>query len=153
MQLWYQAGLAFECTQCGRCCGGSPGVVWVDNREIAIIAQRIGVEPDRMWGGYIRRVSASHVTLVERPNGDCVFLSRGADSAPRCAIYDIRPQQCRTWPFWTQNLRGPNAWKQATGHCPGVNCGRLYAVEQIEAIRQAPPWYDQPQSKRNEVTR
>jgi Fe-S-cluster containining protein len=153
MQPWYQAGLAFECTQCGRCCGGSPGVVWVDSREIAIIAQRIGVEPESMWGDYIRRVACSQVSLVEQSNGDCIFLRRNADGSRQCVIYDIRPQQCRTWPFWSQNLRGPNAWNSTTAHCPGVNRGRRYTVEQIEAVRQAPAWYARPESERNEVTR
>ena len=29
-QAWYSEGLRFECTQCGACCSGEPGYVWVD---------------------------------------------------------------------------------------------------------------------------
>ena len=31
---WYADGLRFECTQCGDCCSGEPGYVWVDEDEI-----------------------------------------------------------------------------------------------------------------------
>ena len=32
---WYAAGLRFFCTQCGDCCSGAPGFVWVNEEEIA----------------------------------------------------------------------------------------------------------------------
>ncbi len=35
---WYQDGLAFTCTQCGKCCTGDPGFVWVTDEEIAALA-------------------------------------------------------------------------------------------------------------------
>lgn len=31
---WYAPGLSFTCTQCGNCCTGEPGVVWVSDEEI-----------------------------------------------------------------------------------------------------------------------
>ncbi|HCK54634.1 MAG TPA: hypothetical protein DIC23_15555, partial [Planctomycetaceae bacterium] len=37
-QPWYQDGLCFECTMCGNCCTGAPGVVWVDDEDIRRIA-------------------------------------------------------------------------------------------------------------------
>lgn len=153
MQPWYKDGLAFECTQCGRCCGGGPGVVWVDRQEIQIIARRLQVQPEEMWGPFLRRVSGNRVSLIERANGDCVFLRRNDDGSRGCVIYDIRPQQCRTWPFWQQNLKSPNSWNMTTGHCPGVNRGGRYTIEQIEAVRQAPPWYQIAEADRREVTR
>src|SRR5690606_15561824 len=36
---WYRDGLRFECTQCGNCCTGMPGHVWVDEADIARIAE------------------------------------------------------------------------------------------------------------------
>ena len=35
---WYRYGLSFECTQCGNCCTGGPGFVWVEEEEIRAIA-------------------------------------------------------------------------------------------------------------------
>ena len=39
---WYGDGLKFTCTQCGNCCTGAPGVVWVNTEEIHQIAEFIG---------------------------------------------------------------------------------------------------------------
>ena len=36
---WYADGLRFACTQCGNCCTGEPGFVWVNDAEIAAIAE------------------------------------------------------------------------------------------------------------------
>ena len=39
---WYKDGLQFECSQCGDCCTGAPGYVWVNKQEIAALAADIG---------------------------------------------------------------------------------------------------------------
>ena len=36
---WYQDGLRFRCTRCGHCCTGTPGNVWINEEEIAAIAE------------------------------------------------------------------------------------------------------------------
>ena len=38
-QPWFQDGLHFECTQCGKCCTGEPGFVWVNDEEIDKLAK------------------------------------------------------------------------------------------------------------------
>ena len=40
---WYAAGLRFECVQCGHCCSGDPGYVWVNRETIGRIAAFLGV--------------------------------------------------------------------------------------------------------------
>lgn len=151
MSVWYRDGLCFECTQCGRCCGGSPGVVWVDREEIRRMAGFLNEPVDALWGRFIRRIMLSRVSLIERPNGDCVFLRCGDDGRRSCSLYTLRPQQCRTWPFWTSNLTSRSTWDHLRTGCPGINRGRVYSFEQIEAIRTAPPWYGQPEDQRHEV--
>ncbi len=47
---WYRDGLAFTCTQCGACCTGAPGYVWVDAAEIAALAALRG-ESVAKFGG------------------------------------------------------------------------------------------------------
>ena len=49
----------------------------------------------------------------------------------RCTVYDTRPRQCRTWPFWNSNLRSREAWDEAAEACPGCNKGDLVPLEQI----------------------
>ncbi len=39
---WYQDGLRFTCTMCGKCCTGDPGYVWVTDEELAALAKFLG---------------------------------------------------------------------------------------------------------------
>ncbi len=150
---WYEDGLSFQCTQCGNCCTGGPGVVWVDKEEIRRIAEFISTDVGEMWGPFLRRVG-SRVSLTERPNHDCIFLTATDDGKRGCGIYPVRPQQCRTWPFWPQNLRSRGAWADAKAlmPCPGMDTGRKYDYVQIEAIKRSEPWYTRSESDRDEAS-
>lgn len=125
---WYGNGLRFRCTQCGQCCTGAPGVVWVNEEEIGAIADYLGTSE-----GEIRllhtRLYPGGVSLTEFANGDCTFLD---PQTRRCRIYPVRPRQCRTWPFWNSNLQDETAWQEAADTCPGINQGELYTLAEIE---------------------
>jgi Fe-S-cluster containining protein len=56
-----------------------------------------------------------------------------------CGIYEVRPQQCRTWPFWPELLRDKASWDRASERCPGMNKGTFFPVEQIRIIRDGTP--------------
>ncbi|MDA0802418.1 MAG: hypothetical protein O2819_01485 [Planctomycetota bacterium] len=45
--------------------------------------------------------------------------------------------QCRTWPFWTENLASPAAWKLAKAKtpCPGMDGGPIIPIESIRIQR------------------
>jgi Fe-S-cluster containining protein len=130
---WYQAGLNFECTQCGNCCSGAPGYVWVNKQEIKAISEFLGRTDGKLDKGQLRRIGLRH-SLTEKPGGDCIFL-KWANGKSMCAIYPVRPKQCRTWPFWSPNLRSPDAWNETSTGCPGMGRGRRYDFVQIEQIR------------------
>ncbi len=125
---WYDGGLKFECTACGDCCTGEPGYVWVNKREIEAIAARLGMEVDVFSRKYVRLVGIRRA-LLEYANGDCVFLSK---ENRKCTVYEDRPRQCRTWPFWESNLRTPETWAETCRVCPGSCKGMLYQVEEID---------------------
>jgi Fe-S-cluster containining protein len=130
-QPWYQDGLRFECTQCGNCCSGAPGYVWVNQEEIDALAKQLDMSPEAFEKKYVRPVGVRR-SLVEFPNGDCVFLDR---ETRRCTVYEARPRQCRTWPFWDSNLKSPATWRQTCQTCPGCGRGDLVPLEEI--ARQA----------------
>ena len=127
---WYRDGLRFDCTGCGTCCAGEPGTVAVSGEEIRAIAECLGEDAAQTTRLYVR-VRGGRRVLYEWPDGDCVFLepeSRG------CRVYEARPRQCRTWPFWAQNLTGPRAWERAAEECPGCDSGRLHSGAEIRAL-------------------
>jgi len=128
---WYSNGLRFNCLQCGRCCSGRPGYVWVTGQEILRIAAFCGSQPEHFVRQHIRRVARGH-SLLEKPNGDCEFLERVDQQKSRCAIYPVRPAQCRTWPFWPSNLGSAVAWRLAGCGCPGIDVGPLHSLATIQ---------------------
>lgn len=126
-QPWFHEGLRFECTGCGDCCTGAPGYVWVNQEEIAALAARIGVDIDDFERKYVRHVGIRK-SLVEFANGDCVFFD---GATRRCTVYEARPRQCKTWPFWQSNVRTPEDWEQTCQVCPGSGRGQLVTVEEV----------------------
>lgn len=127
---WYAEGLRFTCTQCGDCCSGGPGFVWVTEDEILKIAEFAGLSLGEMKIHHLRYVGG-RISLREFPNGDCTFLD---GKTRKCSVYPVRPAQCQTWPFWNSNLSSEEAWQDTQASCPGAGHGKLYSIEQIHAL-------------------
>lgn len=125
---WYREGLQFECLGCGRCCTGEPGYVWVTDEETAALAQALAMDPSEFEDAFVRCVG-KRKSLVEMPNGDCVFFD---GRTRRCNVYEVRPFQCRTWPFWQSNVQSLRTWQKACRMCPGSGRGPVVALQEIK---------------------
>ena len=125
---WYADGLRFSCQQCGACCGGGPGYVWVRQEDRSRIASFLGVDEEQFVERYCRR-ALGKVSLVEKDNLDCVFLEPEG-----CRVYPVRPPQCRTFPFWERYLEDREAWEGLGDRCPGIGQGKLHTCEEIRRI-------------------
>jgi Fe-S-cluster containining protein len=104
----------------------------VTNVEIAALAEELGMEVERFEREYVRKIGVRK-SLKEYRNGDC-YLFDG--TTRKCTVYESRPRQCRTWPFWDSNIRTPEAWAATCEVCPGSGAGKLYQLEEIESQRQ-----------------
>jgi len=142
-KTWYAGGLHFECLGCGNCCAGpEEGYVWICRREIELLAAYLHVHPDAVRQRYVRRHGLRTSLREEPQTKDCVFLTANGEGGGRgCAIYAVRPNQCRTWPFWSSNLASADHWNLAAQTCPGINRGRWYSFEEIEALRTQKRWW------------
>ena len=134
---WYKEGLRFQCTECGKCCTGSPGYVWVEEEEMAAMAAALEISLELFKKRYIRSCHG-RLALIEKkaPNGDydCIFLKE-----KRCQVYQARPVQCRTFPWWKHNLSSPESWKLAAQECEGINDeAPLWSYEKILLSQKAP---------------
>ncbi|MEQ9406728.1 MAG: YkgJ family cysteine cluster protein [Fuerstiella sp.] len=128
-QPWYQDGLQFTCSQCGDCCTGAPGVVWLDDAEIQEIADYLD-KPVGEIRLFHTRVVRGRVSLREFQNGDCTFFD---PEKRHCRVYPVRPMQCRTWPFWKSNISSEEKWNQVCETCPGAGQGAFFSLEEVEA--------------------
>lgn len=131
-QAWYHAGLRFACTQCGHCCTGEPGNVWVNDAEIHALADHLGVDEITFRERYTAERRRG-VSLIEHANHDCIFWAPGRG----CTVYAMRPRQCRTWPFWRCNLGEPADWQAAAADCPGIDRGPVHDAATISATAAA----------------
>src|SRR5205085_3136626 len=96
-QPWYADGLAFTCSQCGNCCTGPPGYVYISRVGIQRLAEHLKLPVEQGIETYCRPV-VSRYSLKEKrcPGGyDCIFLQEGGKQR-QCSIYPVSPLQCRT---------------------------------------------------------
>lgn len=112
---WYKNGLRFQCTQCGQCCTGSPGYVWLKEEDIEELTKLLKITREEFLRKYTRSAHGRLALLEDANNFDCVFLE-----GKRCKVYQGRPRQCRTFPWWPENLASPEAWAVAATRCEGI---------------------------------
>lgn len=113
------------CEGCGgKCCGGESGYVFVSIDEMHAIALYLHMEFDDFTRTYVRRVGnrfslievVEHTKTCKKSEFECVFLKHGL-----CSIYEVRPAQCRNYPFWEghRNLDRENLMRLMQ-ECRGV---------------------------------
>lgn len=143
-QLWYADGLRFECTRCGNCCTGPPGYVWFDEEEATAMAGALGITEAAFRQRYAKKTLGRWTLRDHRTarGHDCVFLRFDAEGKSMCSIYSVRPKQCRTWPFWPENLTSEADYLDAARRCPGMQAGlrgggKHYDLQQVRVIRDA----------------
>ena len=129
---WIKKGLRFECQpDCGHCCSqsvfgkGDVEGVFLSKHDVSRL-QKAGIA----WAIEER---GDHRVLSEA-SGTCVFLDPRTKG---CGIYDVRPTQCRNFPF-TPGKDSPIAtrsqWNKAREHCPGIGIGRYYDKRRIRKL-------------------
>ena len=128
---WYHKGLKFKCTQCGACCTGEPGYVWLDEDDIDRLSKELKLERREFLEKYTRK-AWGRISLIEDPNNyDCVFLK-----GKKCSVYNARPKQCSRFPWWKSTIETREGWEAAKSYCEGIDHpeGKLYSQEEIELL-------------------
>jgi Fe-S-cluster containining protein len=115
--FWHD-GIRFTCQGSGNCCHarGGYGYVYLTLEDRAAFTRR-----------YCAKTEG--ILHLKHPERDCVFLEEG-----RCRVYEARPTQCRTWPFWPENMMAKVWQDEVAPTCPGIGRGRRWSREEIRAI-------------------
>ncbi|QOI99572.1 MAG: YkgJ family cysteine cluster protein [Phycisphaeraceae bacterium] len=133
-------GLRFSCTMCGNCCSGPEGFVLVSDEEARALATRLGLPLAEFRERYTRIVpqGVSLTEVLSEVGNDCVFLDRrSVPGKALCGVYEDRPAQCRTWPFWPSVVRDRASWERHKRVCPGMDTGTLVPVDRVRILRDS----------------
>lgn len=115
---WYEEGVNFACTGCGACCTGQSGYVWVDLAEVRELSAALGLSIDEFGRRFLRGIGNRYALLEDALTGACVFLRGKA-----CSVYEQRPRQCRSYPFWSRVMASPENWRAEAAVCEGIDPG------------------------------
>lgn len=123
----YTKGIYFECQACGRCCRsrGEYGYVYLSLPERRRLARHIRLSTRAFTIRYCDKTDGFF--HLRDPGQDCFFLKGN-----RCRVYHARPQQCRTWPFWPENMNESVWSREILEDCPGIGTGTLLNAKHIE---------------------
>jgi Fe-S-cluster containining protein len=126
---FYGEGLRFECQGDGKCCvsRGKYGYVYLSFNDRRRLAAFFGIPTAEFTARYAEREDGLYQLKYE--DKDCPFLRDN-----RCSVYEARPWQCRTWPFWPENMNRTVWEREVLAYCPGAGKGTLYSADEIEEI-------------------
>jgi Fe-S-cluster containining protein len=131
--IWFAEGLRFTCTGCGSCCTGASGSVRLSDNDIDRLAKHLRLQPGRFVRQYTRTVRGERRPIDAPGSSECIFLRSKA-----CSVYEARPTQCRTFPWWRENLRDEESWREAASSCEGIDhpaAPLILADEIMEQLR------------------
>ncbi len=90
-----------KCATCeGNCCIGDSGYIWISKEEIKTLADHLNISIEELGLHYLIKVGYKY-SIKERQlskdNYACIFFDL---TKKCCSVYEARPNQCRTFPFW-----------------------------------------------------
>lgn len=121
-------GVQFQCQGSGNCCvsRGGYGYVYMNIEDRRRMAKVLGMPTRAFTQKYCDQLEGIW-KLKQGSTDDCIFLAKH-----RCSVYEGRPMQCRTWPFWPEVLK-PKAWHgEVAAGCPGIGKGKVWSREEVE---------------------
>ena len=120
----------FQCQPgCTACCTQS-GDVYLTDDDVDRIARYLKLTPEEFRTRHCE-TDDGDLRLAGPSEKPCQFVEEGG-----CSIYEVRPLQCRTFPFWPENVRSKRAWKNLCPHCPGIGVGPVLDVAEVRKQAQ-----------------
>tara|TARA_B100000686_G_C16606757_1_gene871609 strand:+ start:266 stop:685 length:420 start_codon:yes stop_codon:yes gene_type:complete len=122
---WLKESIRFECQpDCFKCCS-KPGVVFMTPAEATQAANYIDV-PLSWFKKEFLSLQGDLYLIEVKDDKPCPFLTDEG-----CAIHETKPSQCRTYPFWQENMESKNHWELTSVFCPGIGKGPKITKKEI----------------------
>jgi len=127
---FYASGLKFSCKRCSCCCRETSGFVYLSQKDVMNLISALNLKKNEFISIYCRWVTDwkgdEVLSLKEKSNKDCILWDSG------CIVYNARPLQCVTFPFWKSIVTSAQSWDITATGCPGMNSGELHTKAKIE---------------------
>lgn len=106
------------CDTCaGNCCIGENGNIWISKQEMKILSKHLNIPLNELKDKFLEKrgykYSIKEIKLAE-DNYACFFFNL---EKRQCSIYEARPIQCKTFPFWEYFKTRKNEVKE---ECPAI---------------------------------
>ncbi len=122
----------FQCQSgCTNCCT-QPGEVYLAEGDAGRIAEYVGLSRRKFLSRYCETDSDGDLRLSTPAGKHCHFLTEAG-----CSIHQVKPLQCRTFPFWPEHVKNRRVWKNLKQYCPGIGVGPVLPIEAVRDQAQA----------------
>ncbi len=129
------SGYRFQCQGSGKCCVSRDryGYVYLSLPDRRRMAAHLKLKTQEFTRRYCSKTDGwFHLKDFVGP---CTFLRD-----KRCTIYEARPTQCRTWPFWPENMNAKVWSTDIASFCPGVGKGPELPPETVHQQVKESSW-------------
>ena len=107
-----------RCDECGgKCCIGKSGNIWLTPNDIKNISLYLDINTIKLKNLYIDKIRyrfSLKEIKISKQNYRCIFFDI---DTKKCQIYENRPKQCQTFPFWDYFK---DSYKELENECIGV---------------------------------
>lgn len=116
--------LKFKCQMSGKCCKprATEGYVFLTEEDITRIEKHTNQVRDQ-FARYDKFLNLETDEIFFKWHlknttvSPCEFLKDNL-----CSIHEIKPEQCKTWPHWPENLNADGSWNMnMVAFCDGIN--------------------------------
>lgn len=122
--------LDFSCQRCSNCCRLEPGAVFLTQEDAENISEILNLSLNDFLTKYCREIYKGEIPVValkEKNNYDCILWNNG------CTVYNARPIQCRTYPYWPYIVESKEYIDLEKRRCKGIGIkGDLTLEEKIK---------------------
>ena len=124
---WLMDGVHFSCqANCGRCCDQPGGIVYLSPDDARRLADHAQLTVDDWLERDAEQTYDGRFVLKSREeDGSCIHLNE----QKQCSVYEVRPQQCKAFPWWGENLATDSEWKKVKSECPGIDAEDAILVD------------------------
>jgi hypothetical protein len=102
--------------------------VYLTEADSQRIAARVGMTAADFERRYIYRTKNLR-RLRAAGEARCPFLSDEG-----CSIHEVKPVQCRAFPFWPELAQSKREWRKTAEWCPGIGKGELIQIESARLV-------------------